>query len=539
MVHWLRTAFGWLLAVATIANAFLWVACGGSPLNNNPAIDSGADAPPSDAGPLPDVVRQRSCSLGDGGVDPQGVKLVASPTPFALGVTTDGYAIYNDRKFSLIYAVPLQGGIPEQIGPSWDSSSTVVSIAGSVVFYWTGVRDSTKAPTLGQLIVWTAAGRSKTVATSSFLGMMAVHNSGKLIAYSDNATATYPDPDAGADGGTSGVGTTDIYVSASNGTQAVIVANKVPWSVECQPSLSFVGDQLVVASCASAKLPQPAATIRAYRAPWTLGTVLNTQPAYTGIGHDQVRILYQTANFNLVAQNVMSGAPVPVAPNVATAILTNDGKSVVYLLGNGWVVRSSVTLAGSWQLISMGPYADLKGLSSDDKWLIAPKKFDSNPNSPLYGLYDIHLLPNAPNSTSVPLLTSTTGAFLNDWFTTDNAYVIFGANNKPAAYGYYGDFASVPLATPNAAPLTVSNTVWSAYATKGSKTVYNDGYEIVFPSLPTADIQVVDVANPGKRTKLASHADANFYLSPDKTKALYSWAYCADDRAGLYLVDLP
>ncbi len=521
-----KKALGPLAAVAFGCNALVWIACGGTPVQSV----GGDSGPPFDAGAPLDGAKVSTCALGDGGVPPQGEQLVVSPTAFVLGVTTDGYAIYDDRRFSDIYAVPLTGGTPIQLGPAW-SSATNVYIFGSVVVYWTGV-DFTNFPALGQLVVWTSAGKGKVLSGSSYLSI-AVSTDGQFIAYSENAKVTYPNPDAGADGGTP-VGSMDIVVSAPDGTGKKLVASKVPWSPECPPSLSFVSNVLVVASCASPGLPQPAAALKAYRGPnWSPGTSLNNTPAYTSMGHDANRISYYTNNSTLTVQNVTaSGPPVPILGNVDTSIFSNDGTSIIFM-SQGAVARSPVA-SSNLQLVAWGPFSELFTISPDDKWLLLNKKRD-----PKLGLYDLYLQSTAPGGATTALVTTPTGAFLNDWFTTDSSRVIFGANNKVAPYGFYGDFGALNLSALNGPSLTVSTTVWSAYATKGSKAVYNDGYDIVFPQLPTADIQVVDLANPTVRTKLVSHADGNFYLNSNKTKAVYSWTYCADDRAGLYVVDLP
>lgn len=522
-----RTALCSIAAVAFAACTLLGVACSSAPVAS-PGVDGGTDAPLHEAGPPPDAAASQ-CPLGDGGVAPQGRRLVSSPTASILGVTSDGYAIYEDRQFSDIYAVSLLGGTPEQIGPSWGAGSSGVSIFGSVVLYWTGVQDFDTYPFIGQLVVWTAKGRSKVLAPASLLGQVAVSSDGKYVAYSDNATGDYPGPDAGTN---VGVGAGDIFVSAPDGSGKTSIASHVAWSAECQPNLVFVGSSLVTASCAAANLPQPAATLRAYGAPaFSLATTLNSQPAYTGIGHDTTRISYYTTGEVLTIQNV-AGGPVPIMANAYSSSISNDGTFVMILDYNGTIYRSPTT-SSSISLVSPG-YISINAISPDDKWLIVSKSQD-----PKSGLYDTFLLPTAASSVATPLVATTTGAFLNDWFTVDNSRVIFGANNKPAPYGFFGDFAAVTLAAPSTPALTVTSTAWSAYATTGAKTVFNDGYDLVFPALPTADIQVIDLANPSTRTKLVSHADANFYVSSDRTKAVYSWTYCADDRAGLYVVDLP
>lgn len=515
-----------LSVVAVVCSAVLWMAC--SSPSDLVGADAGLDAPLYEAAPPPSDAGTAACDLGDGGVAPTGKHIVTSPSVKILGVTTDGYAIYQDRKVGQVYAIPLAGGDPEQIGPSWNGSSTVVSILGGVVLYWTSV-DFDKTPRVGQLIVWTATGHSRILSPQSIAGQLSVSDDAKLIAYSDATVATYPAPDAGNQTGTA---TTDFVVSAPDGSGKITIASKVVWSAECEPSLSFVGTRVVIGSCAAPKLPQPAASIRAYNAPgFNTPVVLNNQPAYTYVDHDAVRILYYTAGVVLTVQNV-TGSPIPVMGNVYSAALSHDGTFVAILNNNGALYRSPTTSAAV-SLISPG-YISFQGLSPDDKWILASKNED-----PVLGLSDLHIVSSAPNSTSTPLVATTTAGFFKDSFTKDNSRVIFGANNKPAPYQFFGDFAAVPLSAPASKALTISTTAWDGYATKGSTVVFDDGYDIVFPALPLADIQVIDLANPTTRTKLVSKADANFFVNADRTKAIYTWTYCADPRAGLYVVDLP
>lgn len=513
--------------IAVVCSAVLWVAC--SSPSDLVSADAGLDAPVFDAAPPPqEASATASCDLGDGGVAPQGKQVVASPSVFILGVTSDGYAVYEDRQAGKIYTVPIAGGPPEQVGPSWDGSSTIVSIFGNVVLYWTGV-DFTRSPRFGQLVVWTAAGHSRILSASSIAGTVAVADDGKLIAYSEKTVVTFPPADAGT---TTGTGTTDLVVAAPNGSGKITMASNVVWSSECQPSVNFVGTRVVTASCSAPKLPQPAATIRAYAGPaFNAPATLNSVPAYTVVGHDAARIFYYTGGIVLTVQSV-TGSPIPVMGNVYTASLSHDGTFIVILNNNGGFYRSP-TASASVSLIAPG-FNDFVTLSPDDKWILASKNYDPN-----LGLSDLHIMSSAPNSTATQIVATATAGFFKDSFTKDNTRVMFGANNKKAPYGFFGDFQSVPVSAPATPPLTLSGTSWDGWALKGSKVVFDDGYDLVFPALPLADIQVVDLANPTTKTKLVSKADANFYVDADRTKAIYSWTYCADSRAGLYVVDLP
>ncbi|CAN5203129.1 hypothetical protein BH09MYX1_BH09MYX1_37890 [soil metagenome] len=522
---------GFLASLSTIVvacSATLWTACSNS--SDLVSADAGLDAPLYEAAPpTQDAGPAAACDLGDGGVAPQGKQLVASPSVRILGVTTDGYAVYQDRALGKVYTIPLAGGVPEQVGPSWDGSSTVISIYGSVVLYWTGV-DFNRSPLIGQLVVWTASGHSRILAPSSIAGGAAVSADGKLIAYSDATVSTFPAVDGGTVVGTA---LTDFVVSAPDGSGKITMASQVQWSSGCQTKVAFAGSRVVIAACASVNPPAPAATLRAYAGPsFGAPVTLNNQPAYTGFGYDANHVIYFISSTFVLTTQAFGSSPIPLMGDVCNSILSNDGSFIVIRNCNGTIYRASTT-SGLIQVISPG-YIDLKRISPDDKWLLASKTYDAT-----LGLTDLQLLSTAPNSTATPLVTTPTAALLKDSFTKDNSRVFVGANNQRAPVGYFGDVAVVPLSAPATTPLTISKTAWDGYATKGSTIIYDDGYDLVFPDLPLADIQVIDLANAQTRTKLVSKADADFFLDDARTKAVYTWTYCADGRAGLYVVDLP
>ncbi len=516
-----------LSLIAVVCSAVLWMACSSTP--DLVSADAGLDAPLFETAPPPDAAGTASpCDLGDGGVAPTGKHLVTSPSVRVLKVTTDGYAIYQDRKLGTVYAISLAGGVPEQIGPSWDGSSTVISIVGSVVYYWTGV-DFNKSPLVGQLIVWTATGHARILSPSSIAGDVGVSDDGKLIAYSDGVVASFPPPDAGNVAGTA---LTDFVVSAPDGTGKITLATKVQWSEDCPPNIDFAGTRVVTTSCATINPPMPAAVLRAYTGPTFPSAVVLNQPTWTQFGHDSTHVIYfTTPSFILNVQTFGSG-PIPLMGNVGNAQLSSDGAFIVLRNTNGTIYRSP-TNNPSISVIASG-FDNLVTVSPDDKWILASKTTD-----PKLGLGDLFIVSTAPNSTATAIVPTPTAGFFKDFFTKDNARAFFGANNKKAPVGFYGDLNSVPVSAPASPPLTISGTAWDGYALKGSTIIFDDGYDLAFASLPVADIQVVDLANPTKKTKLVSKADADFFVDADRTKAIYTWTYCSDARAGLYVVDLP
>ena len=104
------------IGVAVALAASLFAACGSS--NPGPTRDAGkADvtSPQPEAGApdvsLPDVIASPEAGLPEGSVFPNGTQLLASPTVYLWGVTSDGYAVYTDNVTNVLSAISITGGI--------------------------------------------------------------------------------------------------------------------------------------------------------------------------------------------------------------------------------------------------------------------------------------------------------------------------------------------------------------------------------------------------------------------------------------------
>jgi hypothetical protein len=155
-------------------------------------------------------------------------------------------------------------------------------------------------------------------------------------------------------------------------------------------------------------------------------------------------------------------------------------------------------------------------------------------------LTDLYLLSTSPNSTPITLSSTTTTGGITDAFTIDGSRTLFGKNLVAVSGGFIGDFDALSLVGPATVTRIASNN-WQAYATSGSKVVYNDTYDPGPSGLgtPTADIHVEDLSTAGGPTTLVSQAAANFYITSDRTTVVYSWNECADDTAGVYALEVP
>jgi len=83
--------------------------------------------------------------------------------------------------------------------------------------------------------------------------------------------------------------------------------------------------------------------------------------------------------------------------------------------------------------------------------------------------------------------------------------------------------------------------VWQENAVSAAKVLYNDHYIGGGASDGYADIESVDLsASPLAPTTVVSHADANYFLSADRTKLIYSFSSCPNlGTAGIYVIAAP
>ena len=471
---------------------------------------------------------------------PTGTQLVKSATSVSEGVTKDGQVIYYDTVSKKLSAVPVAGGTPALVG-AWDNSSFVETGPNyNVALYWNGATQTTP-PAFGALSVWTAAGGNHVIASASYAGFVDVSSDSKYIMFFDNGTTT----------------TADVYVANTDGTNKTKLVSNVSYSAtatatSCNPSIKFIGDYAVVAYCTAGVVSDAGnlgATITAFSgATWATTTTFATASGFTGFNgsKDGTQIEYVTAAGEFV-EAIAGGVPTLIDLNGGGGIFTNDGLNLLYLDKTGILMRSPIATPAPAQ-VAAGPFAgflvsqaggflgSLPGLSSDDKYLMLASTYGASSTF----LSDIWVTSTAAGSTAKHVVTAALGALMGDAFTFDNKYATFYQNvTLQGTSAYVGDYDSL-LLPPTGMQTDFAMLVWQNYSgASGAKTIYNDNYQ-AGSNNGRADIKVKDLSQTGGMpTLLTQQADANIFLTSDKTTIVYSWNVCPGGQTGVWATPVP
>ena len=543
------------LASACVTSAFVGCSSSSSSNPNNPGDGGTNEASPtpdsggdeitmtteagSDSG-TPENDSSAASETGMSGcmtkVPPSGTPLVATSTATVQGVTSDGQVVYLDSAAKKLSAVPVAGGSPALIGP-WDNSLGAIytSAAGGAVVYWNGASQKA-APYFGTLTVWTAASGARNVAAAkSYLsglgqGYVDISPDGTRILYTDNATTT----------------SVDIWVSGVDGTNPHKLVTGASNGASCSPNVKFVGTSAVVAYCLGQ--PDAAGSLNATLAAYdgTTGALEQTftTVGFTGFSGNKAgtQIAYVTAAGQLV-ETIGGVAPVPVlvdAAGAGAAVFTSDGLTLIYEEGSADIYRAAIASpATTRERIATGPFGGVLALSPDDSVVLAFKTQDNTT-----GFTDLYILPTQPSDaggTTLTLSSTTTAALFGPAFTADGKQVLFFKSITMSGGGYIGEYDHLALPLMNIGSKIAGNT-WEEWTTTGSKTIYNDNYAAgPTGSAGYADVEALDLGASGAPAPvtLVSGADANIFVSPDKTKVIYSWSSCTDGKAGIYTVAAP
>jgi hypothetical protein len=541
-----------LLSAAALGSACLissFTGCssssGGSPA---PAGDSGtaSDSSTVDTGTPGDSSTPTDSSTGDTGTSandsgteggttatldctsgtfPTGTPIYATTTSSIQGVTSDGQVLLYDSSGSLS-SLPIAGGTPTMIS-AYDNSGLYVS--GSVVFYSHNV--STTSPVTGPVLEWTSAGGPQTLTTSGTAegwqssiggGYIAVSTDGNYIAYTDNASGTKA----------------DVYVATSAGANATKLLSGVYYNgTDCNLDLQFAGDTLVVGYCPSepGDASALAATVAAYSgATWTTVQTLSSAAFYgLSVNKAGTMVAYTTSGGQYVQALGTNTTPTLIdAAGEGGATFTTDGLSLIYYRTTG-IYRSTLTSPAPAEIVA-GSFGGTLSVSSDDNWLLTYENASTT-------FSDMYMTSTAAGSTLTTLCATETAALFGDAFTIDVSHALYFCNITTLGEGYVGDFDQAPVAMPSSHSSVAKVNVWQENATNGAKVLYNPGY-LGKPGVDgTADIDSIDLStSTTAATTVVSEADANYFLSADRSTLIYSFSACPTKAtAGIYTMPVP
>lgn len=489
---------------------------------------SGGSSSGSSSGGLPQG--DASNDTGDGAMPctlmPTGDLVLATKTQSVYGITSDNQVLIYDWAGLSLSVVPLAGGAATTIGPA-NSSQDVIAGSGSAVVLVTGAAQTG----YGKLTVWTAANGAKAIGTKTLAGnpgtgALDVSSDGKYVLYTDNATAT----------------TADIYVAGTDGSNATKLVTGASVGATCNPVLYFAGDDAVVSYCTE----QPdasttfLATVAAISGPPTWQTTqtfanadgANFVAAHGGTSASSVAFV---TSAGMQVEAIGGTTPTVIDANGTNGFFNNAGTSLIYFDKAGNVWTSAIATPAPGQLVA-GPILGTLALSPDDKWLEFTKTQDQNT-----GLLDMYLVSTtasgADGGNAVTTLDGTSdGSNFGDAFTADGSHAIFFTAVNSSGTGNYQSLGLPP----SGAAKSVTMTGWVGYATGAAKVAYTDNWVKAMGSFDGwADLHSVDLAGSASPSTIVTSADADFVVTKDKSKIVYSWHACPGAAEGVYSVAAP
>lgn len=385
---------------------------------------------------------------------------------------------------------------------------------------------------------------------------------GSFDAASDSTFFTYVAA-AAADGSSA-----SLYGSLADGTEGSALVTGIVTSNlagNCLPKVAFAGSYVVVASCAAGSFgaagPPRVSSFDSARG-WAASLLVPSAIDQIAVDPDGANVLAATSTGTLEYIPIGGGAPVIVdegnvvrttPTSTSTLFIAPNPTRAIYQAGSNGL-RVATLPSGPASVLGAGSVGVVFGLSSDGNYAsFATPAQDLTSGYPL----DLSIVSTMPGGVVVPLEQGNPAAvFYNLYnpdsfngteftigtpypFTADSAYALF--TMVPAGSGDDtppGSLQATPVS--GAAGMTVAGaSVYAAVPLTGSRVLWNDGYVANGNALggPVASLRVVDVSTNGPTLILAG-ADADFAVSPDGTRAVYSLNYgVATD--GIYVVAIP
>jgi hypothetical protein len=546
-----RTLFFAVAALGSASFVSSFTGCSSSSSNNNNNNNNTQDSgTASDTGTTVDTGTGGDDSStpteagGDGGlcstgVAPSGTPILSSSNASVQGVIGNTTVLFLDDQAHTLNSVPIAGGTPTTV-LSYDNSGLFIS--GNVALWSQApVAASASAPSYGPWLTSVGGAAGKTLAPQAYLGTV---GGGYLDVSSDSSLILYVTTTATAPT------VANIVVSAPDGTGAVTLVPNVTYTSSsngtlCAPNARFVGNSVIAAYCTGTPTTQLEATIAQFPVTGGSPTQTFTTAGFFGFSIDNPKTPTQIAYVTANGEYVQALTPVNSTPKlidkdgVGGAFFTPDGATLIYQqfvpsdAGTGSIGYYRSTIASpSPQKIVDGDYNPLY-LSPDGNWLVTYQNVSSNGETT-----DLQLLSTAAGSTAQTLCPTTTGAIFGDAFTVDDTQALFFCNVGSGV----GDFDAVKLMAGATVTTVAKASVWDEAALSAAKVSYNNNWTQPASNkvFGYADIQAQDLSTTAAATTIVSHADANYYLTADRTKLIYSFSACpSSGTPGIYVISAP
>ncbi len=475
----------------------------------------------------------------DAGVAPTGTRVRAGlvTLPGENPITTDGYVVYMDnadKNMKVVSLTPPDGGAATPVTVAQFNANAFVSVVGASILVWPS--PGAKLP-VSPLYAWSAAKGPVTIDSNALVGAGGLSADGSKIAFVSTP-------------GNARAGT--IVVANIDGTGRQVIETDVPTLSNlnlagCGVTVSFPGgksDKVAAAWCPAGSTTQ---TITVH----TVANATNLDVA-TGIAPNSfASFVSDPAGSKLLTVfanpdgGVSSIAVVPTAGGQTTKIEDGDiaafftSTTVHYLAGTSY--KSSPAVNPSPKAL-----ATVTGLNGIYPTLLPPDQAHvllfTAQNSTTNGTDLLLVDTTTAGQTPKTLQATPTGALYGDAWTADSSRVLFVDGIQLIGGGLVGTLRAAPVAT--GVPTKVADNVWITWALGGSKITYGDNSANIDGAANfRTDIRTLDLAAAGAVAKLiVNQADANYYVTPDKTKIVY--AYEADPASasplnGLWVAPVP
>jgi hypothetical protein len=558
MIREIPDARGLSAALVLLLSVGGVVACGGSSKSASP--DASHDGPVDtgsvqEAG-LPDVISGIDAPPKVG-VEPVGTALVRLTGAQIRGVTDDGYVAYLDAN-GAAYVVSLSGGSPRLVlAPAGGTDAgnqtfTDVAVSHTFVAAWSNTASSLASSPLN---VWSAKlGTTKQIAQSS--------SPGAFQAAPDSSFFTYL-ADPSTDGSAA-----SLYGALADGTHAAALLPSIVVSdlaVNCAPKQVFAGSYVVVASCAAGSFGGAAVpTVASFNSQtgWTASVLVASAIDQLAVDPAGANVLTATSAGALEYVPVAGGVPVAIdmgnpvnttPTSSSTLFIAPNPTRAIYQASSG-ALKTAPLPAGEASALPTGSVGVVFGLSPDGSYVSY-----ATPVQDLTGGYPLNLnmISTTPGGTVLPLEEGNPGSVFYDLYDPDSfngTEFTIGLAYPFTADSAYALFTSVPIGTDDdtppgslqAAPVTgkavitaAATQVYAAVPLAGSKVLWNDGYNASGNAEdgPVADLRTVDLSL-GTPSLIIQGADADFGVSPDNTKVIYSLNYGVSTD-GVYVTPIP
>lgn len=331
-----------------------------------------------------------------------------------VGVTDDGWLAYfvtaPGSTFASFEVFDTKTKKRVSLGSAGSANDTAI-VRGKAVALWTNLR----APYgWGGLTVWTeASGVTTAKSASSLPGLFATNTDATRLAFSFGRPPAPPGIMELATSAPTSIGSPQIV--ATN----VGIGDK---TTSCIPQIGFHGAYLFTSSCEGAAT---SGTVRMIDASGAVTTVRSAaRPAWSA-NATGARILVTSAAGDAELHTMPSNAVAPVAANVASAVLSPDGATVVYATTTAALHRAPIDNPTQPKTLLASGAREVLNVSPDGAYAIVASLPADPPSSSTHRT-DLHLValdsPTASAATTALLTTATGMAY---GFTRSGSHVLY------------------------------------------------------------------------------------------------------------------